>query len=66
MTDILEVQDQAANSGEKSVSVPAAVDEKVEGDETPSKELDVGASALLAIFLYGCPSLESFIGRQCH
>lgn len=46
MTDILEVQDQPASSDEKSVSVPSAVDEKVEGDETPSEELDVGASAV--------------------
>ncbi|RVW96273.1 Elongation factor Ts [Vitis vinifera] len=46
VTEILEVQDQPASSDEKSVSVPSAVGEKVEGDETPSEELDVGASAV--------------------
>ena len=36
VTDTLEVQDQPVSSVEKSVSIPSAVDEKVNGDETPS------------------------------
>ena len=46
VTDILEVQDRSTTNDEKSVSVPSAVDENVEGDETPSEELDVGASTI--------------------
>ena len=46
VTDILEVQDQSTTNDEKSVSVPSTVDENVEGDETPSEELDVGASTI--------------------
>ena len=44
--DILEVQDRSTTNDEKSVSVPSTVDENVEGDETPSEELDVGASTI--------------------
>lgn len=36
VTDTLEVQDQPVSSVEKSVSIPSTVDEKVNGDETPS------------------------------
>ena len=46
VTDILEVQDRSTTNDEKSVSVPSTVDENVEGDETPSEELDVGASTI--------------------
>lgn len=46
VTDIPEVQDQPASSDENMVSVPSAVDDKVEDNETPSEELDVGASSV--------------------
>lgn len=46
MIDTLKVQYQPISSNEKFVSISSIVDEKENGDETSSEDLNVGTSAV--------------------